>query len=91
MSMIDSDGGNDEIVRAIVTLARNLGLRVIAEGVETESQLRKLKVLECEAAQGFLFAEPMPYEKLKEFLAVEQEINLPDTRFDDVPALSLIQ
>ncbi len=33
--MIDSDGKNDEIVRAIVTLTRNLGLKVIAEGVET--------------------------------------------------------
>lgn len=91
VSMIDVDGGHDDIVRAIVTLAKNLGLRVIAEGVETESQLKKLKLLECEAGQGFLFAEPMDYERLREFLTQQHNIELPHISFDDVPALSLIQ
>jgi Amt family ammonium transporter len=91
ISMIDEDGGNDEIVRAIVTLARNLGLGVIAEGIETESQLKKLRMLECEGGQGFYFAEPMPYERLREFLIEGQRFDVPSTLFDDVSAISLIQ
>ncbi|MBK8465166.1 MAG: EAL domain-containing protein [Chloracidobacterium sp.] len=91
VSMIDDEGGNDEIVRAIVTLARNLNLGVIAEGVETESQLKKLQMLDCEGGQGFLFAKPMPYEKLREFLIEGQQFEIPGAVFSDIPAISLIQ
>lgn len=91
VSMIDGEGANDEIVRAIVTLARNLGLKVIAEGIETSEQLEKLKRLECEGGQGFLFAEPMNFERLREFLLNENEIDIPKTQFEDVPILSSIQ
>ncbi len=48
-----------EIVRAIVMLAHNLGLRVIAEGVETPAQLQRLRDLGCEYAQGFYFSRPV--------------------------------
>ena len=89
--MIDDEGGNDYIVRAIVTLARNLGLRVIAEGIETEAQLEKLKLLECEGGQGYYFAEPMAYEQLREFIFDGNNIDLPNNRFDEVPTLQLIQ
>jgi len=53
--------GNDngEIVRTIVTLARNLGLEVVAEGVETESQKAQLKALGCDFGQGYLFSLPI--------------------------------
>lgn len=91
VSMIDEDGGNDEIVRAIVTLARNLGLGVIAEGVENESQLKKLMLLECEGGQGFFFAEPMPYGQLKDFLVEGYQYEVPSVHFDDIPAISVIQ
>jgi EAL domain-containing protein (putative c-di-GMP-specific phosphodiesterase class I) len=55
------DGGeggaeNLELVRTIVTLARNLGLDVIAEGVETAAQRIRLEALGCQHAQGFLFS-----------------------------------
>ncbi len=90
VSMIDEEGGNDDIVRAIVTLARNLGLRVIAEGIETESQLKKLNMLECEAGQGYLFAAPMAYERLREFLIEQRRSDASIPFLDDVPAVSLI-
>jgi diguanylate cyclase (GGDEF)-like protein/PAS domain S-box-containing protein len=48
-----------EMVRAIVSLAHNLRLAVIAEGVEARDELEALKVLSCEYAQGFLFARPL--------------------------------
>ncbi len=91
VSMIDADGGNDEIVRAIVTLAQNLGLRVIAEGVETEAQLAKLKLLGCEGGQGYLFAEPMTYERLRDFFMEANYFDASHPLFDDLSALSLIQ
>jgi EAL domain-containing protein (putative c-di-GMP-specific phosphodiesterase class I) len=46
-------------VRSVIRLARSLGLRVIAEGVETEQQLAELVALECDWAQGFYFSRPV--------------------------------
>jgi diguanylate cyclase (GGDEF)-like protein len=56
---IGHDAGAFEIVRAVVGLAHNLGLEVIAEGVETREQLDYLKVLGCEFAQGFEVSAPL--------------------------------
>jgi EAL domain-containing protein (putative c-di-GMP-specific phosphodiesterase class I) len=50
---------NEEIVRAIVTIAHNLNINVIAEGVETVEQLAKLRALDCHYGQGYLFSGPM--------------------------------
>src|SRR5215216_292473 len=50
---------NLQIVKTIVTLAGNLGMQVIAEGVETEEQLNQLKTLKCQYAQGFYFSQPL--------------------------------
>jgi len=63
------DDDNLEIVRTIVALARNLGLGVMAEGVETEEQLAQLRVLGCELAQGYLLGRPMPPEVIDDKLA----------------------
>jgi diguanylate cyclase (GGDEF)-like protein len=52
------DRGNIAIVQAIITLAHNLDIHVIGEGVETEQQLGQLLVLECDFGQGFFFARP---------------------------------
>ncbi|MDO8665509.1 MAG: EAL domain-containing protein, partial [Gemmatimonadales bacterium] len=59
---IGERGENSEIVRTIVTLARNLQMDVIAEGVETGEQLSVLRTLDCEKVQGFLFWEPLTPE-----------------------------
>ena len=57
------------IARAIVTLAHSLGLQVVAEGVETASQLAVLVALGCQEFQGYLFAKPLPAEALQDYLA----------------------
>src|SRR4028119_1722126 len=50
---------NSEIVRTIITLARNLSMEVVAEGIETEDQLRQLKALACDYGQGYLLSKPV--------------------------------
>ena len=57
-----------EIVRAIVGLAHNLGLDVIAEGVETVEQLEQLKALGCEFGQGYLFSRPVEHAEAEALL-----------------------
>src|SRR2546425_2934204 len=54
------------IIMAIVTLAQNLSLKVIAEGVETEEQLTLLRRLGCDEIQGYLFSKPLPPEALEQ-------------------------
>ena len=63
------DGGSDVIVRSTIALAHSLGLRVIAEGIEHQGQLRRLRNLGCEYGQGFLFSEPLSAEETVELLA----------------------
>jgi diguanylate cyclase (GGDEF)-like protein/PAS domain S-box-containing protein len=62
-------GQNAEIVRAILTLGRNLGLDVIAEGVETGEQDALLVEMGCPCAQGFLFSHPVAAEQAARLIA----------------------
>jgi diguanylate cyclase (GGDEF)-like protein len=57
-SMNEADE-NLQIVKTIITLAGNLGMQVVAEGVETEEQLGQLRSLKCQYAQGFYFSKPL--------------------------------
>ncbi len=86
ISMIE----DNQVVRAIIMLARNLGLSVTAEGVETETQLSELKALQCESAQGYLFARPMKFEDLRRFLASHSTTSKMPA-FDDVADVLLVQ
>lgn len=72
INRIDSDTEQFAIVRAIVTLADNLGMSVVAEGVETIDQLVQLKLLQCQQAQGYFFSKPLAQEQARILLASEQ-------------------
>ncbi len=67
MGLPDRDGG-DTIVRAILGMGRSLGIGVIAEGVETESQLAFLKRNKCLQAQGYLFSRPIPADQVEHLM-----------------------
>jgi diguanylate cyclase (GGDEF)-like protein len=66
---MQGDSSDEVIVRATIELARNLGLRVTAEGVETEWAREALAALGCECAQGYLFSRPVPPAALGHWLA----------------------
>lgn len=66
---VDADAEKMEIIKTVVTLAWNLGMDVIAEGVETQMQLHQLKALQCENGQGFFFSKPMSSEDATAFLS----------------------
>ena len=69
---LSPDGGDNAIVRAVVTVAKSLNMDVTAEGVETEGQLAELKALGCDRGQGFLFARPVTAERVAPLLASDQ-------------------
>lgn len=66
---IENDASSQALCAAIISLARTLGLTVVAEGVETESQQRVLQGLDCDYLQGYLFGRSMSGELLMELLA----------------------
>jgi diguanylate cyclase (GGDEF)-like protein/PAS domain S-box-containing protein len=68
VARMGGEDDNTEIVRAIVTLARNMKMAVIAEGVETEEQVRLLQELSCNYGQGFYFSRPLPAEEAARML-----------------------
>ena len=69
---LSPDGGDNAIVRAVVTVAKSLNMDVTAEGVETEAQLAELRALGCDRWQGFLFARPVSPERVAPLLASDQ-------------------
>ena len=57
---IAHDPDDRAIISAVTSMARKMGIRTVAEGVETEEQLAFLRSAECDEAQGFLFSRPLP-------------------------------
>ncbi len=86
---IETEGNNAEIVQTIIALARSLGMKVIAEGVESKVQLDKLRNLHCEGAQGYYFAKPMPFGEVESFINSEAD-HVPQP-FGDIPTIPLMQ
>ncbi len=62
------DPDDEAIVRAIIALAGNMNLKVVAEGVETREQLALLTKLHCDEIQGFILAQPIPAEQMTQLL-----------------------
>jgi len=83
VATLDSSDEHCELVKTIISLAHNLGIEVVAEGVETLSQLHRLKGLGCEYAQGFLFSEPLSEEAADRLVASGHMFNalLDGTRY----------
>jgi EAL domain-containing protein (putative c-di-GMP-specific phosphodiesterase class I) len=65
---VASGGRGAALARAVVTLAESLGLRTVAEGVETAAQHEALRAIGCRFGQGYLYARPMPAAALARFL-----------------------
>ena len=59
---------NRKLVHAMINLAHNLNLEVVAEGVETEEQLALLRGFGCDQVQGYLVSKPLPVEALMDYL-----------------------
>lgn len=69
ISDITDNRDNAAIVEGVITMARHLGLEVVAEGIETRQQQQDLARRRCPLLQGFLFARPLPLHNLKELPA----------------------
>jgi predicted signal transduction protein with EAL and GGDEF domain len=66
-------GGTYSIVQAIISMAHALGHHLVAEGVETPSQLARLRDLDCDLVQGFLLSRPVPPEVIPVLVAVRHK------------------
>ncbi|MDQ2780445.1 MAG: EAL domain-containing protein, partial [Pseudomonadota bacterium] len=66
---LDGISVESEIVRAVIQLGLALGKRVIAEGIETQTQLERLQALGCHCAQGYLLARPMTVAQVESLLS----------------------
>ena len=69
VDQIDCDSEKMEIIRTIVVMAVNLGLDVVAEGIETDEQRQKLAAINCDQGQGYLFARPVDSSAITELLS----------------------
>jgi diguanylate cyclase (GGDEF)-like protein/PAS domain S-box-containing protein len=89
---VTTDADDAAIVRAVVTMAHSLHLKVIAEGVETEEQLAFLRANRCDDVQGYLFAKPLAAEDAGKILASRRQLYVPSMahRVAEAPAVLLV-
>lgn len=79
VSGVGKEGSDEEsaLVQAIIDLARTLKLRTVAEGIETETQLERLRAMGCDIGQGFLLAKPAPAEEVRRLIEATHAIGVP--------------
>ena len=68
IAKMNSQQSDAAVVQAVIAMAGKLGLKVVAEGVETPQQLARLKQYNCDEVQGFLYSEPLPTEEMEALL-----------------------
>jgi diguanylate cyclase (GGDEF)-like protein/PAS domain S-box-containing protein len=78
---IEHERDDAALTNAIITMAHGLGLGVIAEGIENETQLIILRAQLCDVAQGFLFSKPIPATEMPRFIASADEQGLPGIKY----------
>jgi EAL domain-containing protein (putative c-di-GMP-specific phosphodiesterase class I) len=90
-SFVQGLQSNDEfatVVRSAIDMGHGLGLKVVAEGIETEAIARRLREMGCDIAQGFLYAKPMPLAELEAWLEGRPRVpvvaNPADFRVEDL-------
>lgn len=71
-----NEGKDLAIIQCIIDLSKGLNLKVIAEGVETEKQLEKLQLLNCDLVQGYFISRPIPKDEIITFLLNPQLLNI---------------
>jgi EAL domain-containing protein (putative c-di-GMP-specific phosphodiesterase class I) len=77
---LDEDASDAAIVESTVRLGQTLGLTVVAEGVETEAALDRLRGFGCDGAQGYLISRPIPAAALTEWLGERARLQAADVR-----------
>lgn len=87
---MSANGENCEVVKTINTLANNLGMSVVAEGIETETQLAQLKAMGCGYGQGYIFSRPLMAEAATLYVQERQPLAL-STFIDDTLMQSQLQ
>jgi len=65
---LESDMDTGAVVRSAIDMGHSLGLKVVAEGIETEAAAQRLREFRCDVAQGYLYAKPMPVDQLESWL-----------------------
>ncbi|HEX8986736.1 MAG TPA: EAL domain-containing protein [Rhodocyclaceae bacterium] len=85
---VTHDPNSAAIALAIISLAHNLKLSALAEGVETEAQLRFLRSRDCDEMQGYLFSRPVPAQEMEQLLRTGHRLPLPEG--DDMPRRTLL-
>ncbi len=65
---LEADAEFATVVRSAIEMGHNLGLKVVAEGIETETSAQRLRAMHCDIAQGYLYAQPMPGAAIEQWL-----------------------
>jgi diguanylate cyclase (GGDEF)-like protein len=73
VSRMGSENENSHIVQTVIMLGHNLGMDIVAEGVETTGQLAQLRALKCEYGQGYFFSKPLPSEAIEQLLKTDPQ------------------